>query len=294
MAEWAGVRGKRVVITGATNGIGLAAAEALAGLGANLAVVARSEARAAEAVERIEAAARVGATGGTVDVLLADLASQASVRHLAAEVLDRYPTVDVLVNNAGAVNTSRELTEDGIELTWAVNHLAPFLLTTLLLDRLVHSAPARIVTTTSDAHRGARIPFEDLDAERSYGARGFTRYGQTKLANILFTAELARRLEGTGVTANCFHPGLVATGFNRNNGWLMRVGMTIVKPFSRSPEKGAETLVWLVDSPEVEGESGGYFVDRRRGTPTDAARDMEAARRLWEVSEEQTRQSSRA
>ncbi len=287
MTNWTGVRGRRVVITGATNGIGLAAAEALARLGANLAIVARSEARAEEAVMRIRAA---GGDAPPPDVLLADLSSQASVRHLADQVLERYPRVDVLVNNAGAMNATRQLTEDGLELTWAVNHLAPFLLTTLLLDRLIDSAPARVVTTSSDAHRGARIPFDDLDAQRSYGARGFTRYGQTKLANILFTAELARRLDGTGVSANCFHPGLVATGFNRNNGWLMRIGMTLVKPFSRSPEKGAETLVWLVDSPEVEGESGGYFVDRRRVTPTDAARDMEAARRLWEVSEEQTRQ----
>ncbi|MDP9340613.1 MAG: SDR family oxidoreductase [Actinomycetota bacterium] len=291
MAEWTGVRGKRVLITGATNGIGLAAAEALARLGADLALVARSEARAEEAVARIQGA---GGAGTAVDVLLADLGSQTSVRHLAAEVLERYPAVDVLVNNAGAMNASRQVTEDGVELTWAVNHLAPFLLTTLLLDRLVHSAPAGIVTTSSDAHRGARIPFDDLDAERSYGARGFTRYGQTKLANILFTAELARRLEGTGVTANCFHPGLVASGFNRNNGWLMRLGMTIVKPFSRSPEKGAETLVWLVDSPDLQGESGGYFVDKRRATPTHAAQDMDAARRLWEVSEKQVRQRSPA
>ncbi len=145
-----------------------------------------------------------------------------------------------------------------------------------------------MVTTSSDAHRGARIRFDDLNAERSYRARGFARYGETKLANILFTAELSRRLEGTNVTANCFHPGLVATGFNRNNGWLMRIAMSIVKPFSRSPEKGAETLVWLVDSPDVQNESGGYFVDEHRATPTAAALDMQAARRLWEVSEAQT------
>ena len=137
----------------------------------------------------------------------------------------------------------RQLTKDGIELTWAVNHLAPFLLSKLLLDRLKESAPARIITTASEAHQGAHIPFDDLNAERSY--RGFGRYGETKLANILFTTELARRLEGTGVTANCFHPGLVATGFNRNNGLLMDLGMTILRPVSRSPEKGAETLVWL-------------------------------------------------
>ena len=283
-----GAGGGRVVITGATNGIGLLAAEALAARGAKLAIVARSQARAADAVSRIRAAAGGDAT---VDVLIADLASQAAVRRVAAEVLDRYPRVDALVNNAGAVHTTRRTTEDGIELTWAVNHLAPFLLTTLLLDRLKASAPARIVTTASEAHRGARLPFEDVNAEQAYG-RGFGRYGETKLANILFTAELARRLEGSGVTANCFHPGLVATGFNRNNGWLMALAMTMIRPFERSPEKGAETLVWLVESPEVADQSGGYFIDRRRRTPSPAAQDAEAARRLWEISEEQVRGSS--
>jgi NAD(P)-dependent dehydrogenase (short-subunit alcohol dehydrogenase family) len=276
------VRGKRVLITGATNGIGLAAAEELARRGASLSIVARDDARAAEAVTRIEAA---GAE--VVDVLKADLTSQASVRALADEALQRYARIDVLVNNAGAVFEQREVSEDGIERTWALNHLAPFLLTELLLDRLKESAPARIITTTSDAHKGAEIPWDDLNAEQSYGARGFKRYGQTKLANILFTAELARRVEGTGVTANCFHPGLVATGFNRNNSGLMRVAMTVVKPFSRSPEKGAETLVWLADSEQAGAENGGYFVDCKRAQPDPPARDMESARRLWEVSEQQ-------
>jgi NAD(P)-dependent dehydrogenase (short-subunit alcohol dehydrogenase family) len=272
------VRGKRVLITGATNGIGLAAAEELARRGAQLAIVARSDAKAAEAVERI---------GGDVDVLKADLASQASVRALAAEVLERYPRLDVLVNNAGAVFETRQESPDGVELTWALNHVAPFLLTELLLDRLKASAPARIVTTTSDAHKGAQIPWDDLNAEQSYGTRGFRRYGQSKLANILFTAELARRLEGTSVTANCFHPGTVATGFNRNNGALMRVVMTAIRPFLRKPEKGAETLVWLVDADEAASENGGYFIDCKRAQPEPPARDMESARRLWDVTEEQ-------
>ena len=200
-----------------------------------------------------------------------DLSSQASVRRLAAEVLARYPRLDVLVNNAGAVYGGRQLTTDGIELTWAVNHLAPFLLTTLLLDRLKESAPARIITTASEAHQGAHIPFSDLNAERSY--RSFGRYGETKLANILFTSELARRLEGTGVTANCFHPGLVATGFNRNNGLLMDLGMTILKPVSRSPQKGADTLVWLATSPDVAKVSGGYFIDQQQRPPSPEAED---------------------
>jgi NAD(P)-dependent dehydrogenase (short-subunit alcohol dehydrogenase family) len=274
-----------VLITGATNGIGLAGAAALAGLGAELAIVGRSEARAAEAVRRIRGA---GGEHAEVDVLLADLTSQASVRGLAAQVLERYPRVDVLVNNAGAMYSTRRLTADGIEQTWALNHLAPFLLTTLLLDRLRQNPPARVITTTSDAHKAKTIPFDDLPAERSYARRGDRRYGETKLANILFTTELARRLEGSGVTANCYHPGLVASGFNRNNGMLMRLVMVGLRPFSRSPEKGADTLVWLADAPEVAGESGGYFVDRQRVAPSPEAQDMEAARRLWEVSEEQT------
>jgi NAD(P)-dependent dehydrogenase (short-subunit alcohol dehydrogenase family) len=275
------VRGKRVLITGATNGIGLAAAEELARRGASLAIVARSDDKAAEAVRRITAAG-----SEVVDVLKADLSSQASVRALADEALQRYARIDVLVNNAGAVFEQRREV-DGVEQTWALNHLAPFLLTELLLDRLKASAPARIVTTTSDAHKGAEIPWDDINAERSYGQRGFRRYGQSKLANILFTAELARRLEGTGVTANCFHPGTVATGFNRNNSALMRFVMTAIKPFLRSPEKGAETLVWLVDSEEAGAENGGYFVDRRRAQPEPPARDMESARRLWELTEQQ-------
>ena len=230
---------------------------------------------------------RAGGSGTSVDALIADLSSQADVRRLANEALARYPRIDVLVNNAGALFQRRRVTDDGIELTWALNHLAPFLLTNLLLERLEQSAPARIITTSSDAHRGAHVPFEDLAGERSY-ARGWGRYGQTKLANILFTSELARRLEGTGVDAYCFHPGLVATGFNRNNGALMSTLMLFVRPFSRKPDHGARTLVWLADAQEPEGHSGGYFVDEHLATPTAEAQDVDAARRLWELSEEQT------
>jgi NAD(P)-dependent dehydrogenase (short-subunit alcohol dehydrogenase family) len=193
------------------------------------------------------------------------------LHRLAAEVLAGYPKLDVLVNNAGAMYGTRRLTTDGIELAWAVNHLAPFLLSKLLLHRLKESAPARIITTASQAHQGAHIiPFDDLNAERSY--RGFGRYGETKLANILFTTELARRLDGTGVTANCFHPGLVATGFNRNS-LLMNLGMTILRPMVRSPEKGAETLVWLATSPNVANFSGIYFFDQEQRPPSPEAQE---------------------
>ncbi len=276
------MNGKQILITGATNGIGLAAAEALVALGANVAIVGRNETRTKIAAARIRAAAGKGATVGT---LIADLASQGAVRNLAAEVLGRYPRVDVLINNAGAMYTTRQVTNDGIELTWAVNHLAPFLLTTLLLDRLKASTPSRIITTSSEAHQGADIPFDDLKAEKSYG--GFARYKQTKLANVLFTSELARRLEGSGVSAHCFHPGLVASGFNRNNGLLMDLGMTILKPVSRSSEKGAETLVWLTTSAEVAKASGGYYVDMEWVAPSPQAQDVQTATRLWEISEAQ-------
>ena len=283
--EWTGVRGKRVILTGATNGIGLAAARRLAALGAELAIVARNPERAARAVETIRQAAP---DAPPADVLIADLAAQASVRRLADEILERYPRIQILVNNAGAMYGRRELSEDGIEMTWALNHLAPFLLTNLLLERLKASAPARIVTTASAAHYGAHIPFEDLNAERGYDRIGFRRYGESKLANILFTAELARRLAGTGVTANCFHPGVVATGFNHNNGVVIGLAMSIMQLFSRRPERGAETLVWLADSPQVEHTSGAYFFDKRQIRPSVAARDPEIAGRLWEVSEQQT------
>jgi len=291
MQHWPGVNGKRVVITGATSGIGLAAAEALAARGAQITIVARSEARASDAARRIAA---VAGSGVPVDALICDLSLQSSVRRLAAQLLERHPRIDVLVNNAGAMYATRRYSDEGIELTWALNHLAPFLLTSLLLERIKHSAPARIITTSSGAHNGAEIPFDDLRAERSYRGRGFRRYGETKLANILFTSELAHRLEGTGVTANCFHPGLVASGFNRNNGPAMRAVMTIIKPVSRSPSKGAQTLVWLADSASVADRSGGYFIDERLSTPSRQAQDPETARRLWELSVQQVSASAQS
>ena len=276
------LRGRQVLITGATNGIGLAAAEALAARGANVAMVGRAESRTKAAEALVKAGA---APGVVVSTHLADLSSQAAVRKLAAEVVARYGKLDVLVNNAGAMYTTRQVSVDGIELTWAVNHLAPFLFTKLLLDRLKASPPARIITTASGAHLGATVPFDDLNAERSY--RGFGRYKETKLANILFTSELARRLEGSNVTAHSFHPGFVASGFNRNNGLLMDMAMLLLRPMSRNVQKGAETLVWLVTSPDVVRSNGRYYVDMQARLPSPEAQDIATARRLWEISEAQ-------
>jgi NAD(P)-dependent dehydrogenase (short-subunit alcohol dehydrogenase family) len=286
--DWMGVKGRRVLMTGATSGIGLAAAKELAARGAKLAIVARNEVKTHDATAAIRAG---GGIDAQVDVLMADLASQAAIRRLAGEVLERYPTLHVLINNAGVGYTKRELSEDGVELTWAVNHLAPFLLTTLLIERLQESAPARIVTTAANAHRGVLIPFDDLDGKRSNRVWRAKRYRQTKLANILFTAELAQRLRGTDVTANCFHPGAVATGLNRRGGPLAAVMMIVTRPLLLTAEQAAETMVWLADTTEVIGESGGYFVNKRRVAPAIAAQDMRVAKRLWEVSEVQVGKS---
>jgi NAD(P)-dependent dehydrogenase (short-subunit alcohol dehydrogenase family) len=287
VSPWSGVAGKRVVLTGATSGIGLAAARRLAALGAELTLVARSPRRAAHALQLINETPHP-------DVLYADLASQADVRRLADEILQRYSSIEVLINNAGAMYTSRQLSPDGIELTWAVNYLAPFRLTTLLLERLKASAPARVIITTSAAHYREHIQFDDLQAERGYPLMGFARYAETKLADVLFTAELARRLTGTGVTANCFHPGFVGSGFNHNNGLPWRLAMLISRPFARTTERGAETLVWLADSAEVSDISGGYFIDKRLRRPSAVAQDVEVARRLWQVTEQQLRQPNPA
>jgi NAD(P)-dependent dehydrogenase (short-subunit alcohol dehydrogenase family) len=286
--QWEGVAGKRVVLTGSTNGIGLAAAEALAARGAQLTIVARDQVRGEQAAGRARAAAT--SPEATVDVLLADLTSQAEVRRLAASIAARYPAVDVLVNNAGAMFNTRRVTADGIEQTWALNHLAPFLLTSLLIGKLTAAGAARVITTSSDAGNRSRLPFDDLDGTHAYESgtwptKGFRRYGETKLANIVFTMELARRAQGSGVSAFCYHPGNVATNFNHNNGSLMSFGMALIKPFSRSPAKGAETLVWLAESPDVAEQSGGYFFDMERRDVPGGAKEPGAGNRLWEVSE---------
>jgi NAD(P)-dependent dehydrogenase (short-subunit alcohol dehydrogenase family) len=223
------------------------------------------------------------APGGEVDVFTADVSSQREVQRLGEQVLAAYPRLDVLVNNVGGYWATRHATEDGLERTFAVNHLAPFLLTHLLLDRLRSSAPARVVTVSSGAQAMGRIDFDDLQGERSYS--GQRAYNQSKLANVLFTYELARRLEGSGVTANVLHPGVVRTAFGQEDsrGW-MRLMLPVVRPFMKTPERGAETSVYLASSPEVEGVSGRYFANSKPKTSSRASYDTAAARRLWEVS----------
>jgi len=280
----ADMTGRTCMITGATSGIGKAAALGLARLGASLVLVGRSRDRGERTLEEVQ---RVS-TSGEVDLRLADLSSQAEIRQLVKDFLATGHPLHVLLNNAGLINRRREESVDGIEMTFAVNHLAYFLLTELLLERLQSSAPARIVNMASDAHEqaGGRLDFDDLESRRRYG---FMRvYGKSKLANILFTRELARRLEGSGVTANCMHPGFVGTNFARNNGLIASAGMLLLRPFIRSPEKGAETAIQLCSSPEVGGAGGEYFHDRRALRPRDFAENDEDARRLWQVSERMT------
>jgi NAD(P)-dependent dehydrogenase (short-subunit alcohol dehydrogenase family) len=269
-----------MLVTGATSGIGAVTARALAATGATVVLVGRDRARAEASVEKI----RRETGSQTVDYLLADLSSQAEIRRLADEFLGRYDRLDVLVNNAGAMFWSRQETVDGLERTLALNHLSYFLLTNLLLDRLKASAPARIVSVASDAHQGARVDFNDLQGKRSYA--GMQAYGQSKLANVLFTYELARRLGGTGVTANTLHPGFVATSFAANNGGIIRLAMGILHRFALSPEQGAQTSIYLAASPEVEGVTGKYFERSKPAASSKLSYDEAAARRLWNVSEE--------
>ncbi len=271
------------VVTGASSGIGRVTALELARRGATVGLVCRDRARGEETVADIKR--RTG--NDAVDLFLADLSSQAAIRHVSEELRARYPLLHVLVNNAGVINLRHTTTVDGIETVFAVNHLAYFALTVLLLGRLKASAPARIVNVASEAHRfGRDINFDDLGYARGYKAMRV--YGHSKLANILFTYELARRLEGTGVTVNCLHPGTVATGLGRNNGRIATMLTKLVAPFFRSPERGAATSIYLATSPEVEGVSGRYFVDCREARSLPVTYDVATARRLWEVSSEMT------
>jgi NAD(P)-dependent dehydrogenase (short-subunit alcohol dehydrogenase family) len=272
--------GKTCLITGATAGIGKETALALAARGFKMVLVSRDRDRGEKAREEIRRSGR----GEAVELIIGDLSSQESIRKMAAEFEDRFDRMDVLVNNAGALYAERTLTVAGIEATFATNHLAYFLLTGLLLPILKQSAPARIVNVASDAHRWARLDFDDLQGARSYG--GWSGYSKSKLANIMFTYELARRLEGTGITANCLHPGTVRTELFRNLSGITGAAIKLATPFFRSPKKGAETTVYLASSPEVEGVTGKYFADCKETRSNEASYDKEAALRLWEVSED--------
>jgi NAD(P)-dependent dehydrogenase (short-subunit alcohol dehydrogenase family) len=278
----ANLEGKSCLVTGATSGIGKEIALGLAKMGATVVLAGRSRERCELAINEIRGKIK---DGSKVSYHVADLSSQASIHQLAKEYSDNHERLDVLVNNAGVFLAKRITTVDGIEYTFAVNHLAPFLLTALLIDLIKASSPSRIVTTSSVAHRSAQIDFDDIQFEkRSYS--GIKAYAQSKLANILFTNELAERLEGTGVSANCFHPGGVRTNLAQgSNPWYYRLVWSAAGLFFLSPEKGADTGLYLASSPDVGGVSGKYFVKRKQVKPSDRAESKDAAVKLWDISE---------
>jgi retinol dehydrogenase 14 len=271
--------GKTVLVTGGTGGIGRATALGLAAMGARVGIAGRDLGRTQRAAAEI--ASEAG--GGTVDAFAAELSSQAEVRRLADEVLETYPRLDVLVNNVGGFWSHRHVTADGLERTFALNHLAPFLLTNLLLARLISSAPARIVTVSSGAQSMGRIDFEDLMGERRYS--GQTAYNQSKLANVMFTYELARRLAGTGVSATALHPGMTNTSFSAEDpSRAFAPLVAVMRPFMRSPRKGAETPVYLASSAHADGLTGQYFANREPKKSNKASYDTALTARLWQVS----------
>jgi NAD(P)-dependent dehydrogenase (short-subunit alcohol dehydrogenase family) len=274
--------GKTCLVTGATNGIGRVTAVEMASMGGELFLTYRDKVRADETVAEI----RYRTGNENVHLLHADLGSQKQIRVAAAEFLATGKPLHVLVNNAGLGNTQRLLTEDKIEMVFAVNHLAYFLLTMLLLERIKQSAPARIVNVASEAHRFGTMNFDDLGGEKRY--RTFGAYGQSKLANILFSYELARRLAGTGVTVNCLHPGGIASGLWTNNGPLAQFIMKVGRPFLKTPEQGAQTTIYLASSASVEGVTGKYFVNCREKSSNKESYDLNVARRLWDVSSQIT------
>jgi len=276
------LKDKVCLVTGATSGIGLVTARELARLGATTVIVSRSPERCAAAVQNI----RQETANPGVDFIAADLSSQAQVRQAANAFQGRYPRLHVLVNNVGGFFLRRKQSVDGIEMTWTLNHLSYFLLTNLLLGTIKASAPARIVNVSSGAHQGGRINFDDLQGKR--WNFGWTAYSQSKLANVLFTKELARHLEGSNVTVNALHPGFVATNFARDNGVLARLFMPLAQMGALSPEEGALTSIYLASSPEVEGVSGKYFYQRQEASPNPVSDDPETARRLWEISAQMT------
>ena len=277
---------KICLVTGANSGIGKVTAKVLAAGGATVIMVCRNRDKGEAARHEI-----VGKTRNeNVEPMIADLSDPRQIRRLAAEVKAKYSRLHTLVNNAGAYNGKRMITADGYEMTFAVNHLGYFLLTVELLDLLKSSAPARIVNVASEAHRNSHINFDDLNLENGYS--GWKAYAQSKLANVLFTRELARRLEGTGVTANCMHPGFVGTNIFSNVRGVGGMIMRLITPFMRTPEKGADTVIWLASSPEVEGITGRYFIDRKDRQSNQESYNVAIASRLWEVSEQMIRASS--
>jgi retinol dehydrogenase 14 len=271
---------KTVLVTGGSGGIGKATALGLAAMGAHLAICGRDRGRTEGAAGEVRAAG-----GGPVEVFVADLSVQAQVRRLAGEVLERCSRIDVLVNNVGGYWNTRHLTADGLERTFALNHLAAFLLTNLLLDRLKHSVVARVVTVSSNAHTQGRIDFDDLQGERSYaGARA---YNQSKLANLLFTYELARRLQPSAVTANAVHPGVVRTAFGAEDpAGVQRRVVPLLRPFMKTPAQGAATSIHLASAPELAQVTGRYFANRKPKRSSKASYDQATAARLWQVSAE--------
>ena len=274
------MRGKVVVITGGTSGIGQVAAEQLAGMGARIVLIARDKARADATLVRLNAAG----PNAKHEVHLADLSSIAATKAVAAKIAEAERQIDVLVNNAGALFNHRQLSPDGLEMTFAVNHMAYFVLTEGLRERLVGTPMARVVSTASGAHQGARLDMDDLQSAKAYS--GFSVYGRSKLCNILWTRELARRFDGVGlgVTANCLHPGFVATRFGDGSGGFMQALMPLAKLMAISPQKGAETIVHLASSPDVDGVSGQYFYKSKPMEPSLEAQDDAVAAWLWAQS----------
>ncbi|MGA2664483.1 MAG: SDR family oxidoreductase [Nitrososphaerales archaeon] len=272
--------GKTCMITGSNSGIGKATAVALARMGASIVMVCRDGTRGEAA--RAEIAASSGAKDADVVLMVADLASLDSVRALATQFLGTGRRLDVLINNAGLILGKRTVTGDGLETTFAVNYLSHFLLTNLLLEKIKAAAPSRIINVSSSASDSGHMHFDDLQLERGYSA--IKAYGQSKLAQILFTRELARKLQGTGVTVNAVHPGVVATNWGRRSTGPLGLVLKIGSPFMMSPEKGAETSVYLASSPDVAGITGRYFVKKKEATASAEATDDAAAARLWEAS----------
>jgi NAD(P)-dependent dehydrogenase (short-subunit alcohol dehydrogenase family) len=273
--------GRTCVVTGATRGIGRATAEGLAGLGAQVVLVCRRRDDGEKVAGEIAARAQTAP-----DLVSADLSSQASIRQAASQIRERYPRLHVLINNAGVIPQQRETTVDGLEMQLAVNHLAYFLLTNLLLPQLKAGAPSRIINVSSGAHTSVSLDFDDLQAAREY--RPKTVYSRSKLANVLFTYELARRLRGTGVTVNCLNPGVVATGMLADYMGVPRTGEAFASSFGATPAEGAQTSIYLASSPEVESVTGKYFEDMRPLASSGASYDEATARRLWQVSEKLT------